>query len=170
MNNKTLRIAAACVAMLAAAASHAQGLNKGDQRILKDLAQANMAEVAAGNIALQKATRQDVKAFAQQMVDDHTKGLQAVQAVAQSKNVTLPTEPDAKHKKMAARLAKLSGVAFDQAYLANAGVSDHKAAMQKVAAAQTKAADPDVRALAAKLQPTIDEHLQKVQVLATDKP
>lgn len=169
MNDKTLRIAAACVAMLAATASYAQDLSKGDQRILKELAQANMAEVAAGTIALQKATRQDVKAFAQQMVDDHTRGLQAVQEVAQSKNVTLPAEPDARHKKMAARLGKLSGEAFDQAYLANAGLSDHKAAMQKVVAAQKKASDPDVKALAAKLQPTIDEHLQKVQVLATDK-
>jgi putative membrane protein len=170
MKNKTLRVAAACVAMLAATASYAQSVNKGDQRILKDLAQANMAEVAAANIALKKATRQDVKTFAQQMVDDHTKGLQAVQEVAQSKNVTLPTEPDAKHKKMAARLDKLSGEAFDKAYLANAGVSDHKAAMNKVVDAQKKATDPDVKALAAKLQPTIDEHLQKVQVLATDKP
>jgi putative membrane protein len=170
MKNKTLRLAAAGIAMLAATASYAQSLNKGDQRILKELAQANMAEVAAGNIALKKATRQDVKAFAQQMVDDHTKGLQAVQEVAQSKNVTLPTEPDAKHKKMAARLDKLSGVAFDRAYLADAGVGDHKAALRKVADAQKKASDPDVKALAAKLQPTIDEHFQKVQVLATEKP
>lgn len=169
MNNNTLRIAAACVAMLTATASYAQSVNQGDQRILKDLALANIAEVASANIALQKATRQDVKAFAQQMVDDHTKGLQEVQAVAQSKNVTLPTEPDAKHKKMAARLDKLSGEAFDKAYLANAGVHDHKAAMQKVVSAQKKATDPDVKALAAKLQPTIDEHLQKVQVLVTDK-
>jgi putative membrane protein len=155
--------------MLAATASYAQTLSKGDQRILKGLAQANMAEVAAANIALKKSPTPEVKNFAQQMIDDHTKGLQAVQEVAQSKNVTLPTEPDAKHKKMAARLDKLSGAAFDKAYLASAGVSDHKAAFKAVVDAQKKASDPDVKALAAKLQPTIDEHLQKVQVLATDQ-
>src|SRR3954469_11558886 len=55
MNNKT-RIAAACVAMLATTASYAQSPNKGDQDILKDLALANISEVAAGNIALQKST------------------------------------------------------------------------------------------------------------------
>ena len=168
MNNKTKRMLAAGITLLAATASYAQSsLNKGDQRILSDLAQANMAEVAAANIALKKSSTPEVKNFAQQMVDDHTKGLQAVQDVAKSKNVTLPTEPDAKHKKMASKLDSLSGAAFDKAYLANAGVKDHKAAHQLVMDAQKKATDPDVEALAAKLQPTIDQHLQTVQPLAS---
>src|SRR4051812_5690365 len=108
MKNSILRLSAVCLAVLAASASHAQSVNKGDQAILKDLALANIAEVAAGNIALQKATKPEVKQFAQQMVDDHTKGLQEVKDVAQSKSVTLPTEPDAKHKKMADKLNSLS--------------------------------------------------------------
>jgi putative membrane protein len=170
MKNSILRLSAVCLAVLAASASHAQSVNKGDQAILKDLALANIAEVAAGNIALQKATKPEVKQFAQQMVDDHTKGLQEVKDVAQSKSVTLPTEPDAKHKKMADKLNSLSGAEFDKAYLAHAGVDDHKAAHQKVVDAQKKATDPDVKALAAKLQPVIDGHLQKVQGLAPKSP
>ena len=59
MHHKTLRIAAACLALLAATASYAQTLSKGDQRILKQLAQANMAEVAAANIALKKSPTPD---------------------------------------------------------------------------------------------------------------
>jgi putative membrane protein len=173
MNNKT-KLFAAAVALMAAGSCHAQAqtqtqtqtLSKGDQRILSDLAQANISEVAAANIALKKSENADVKKFAQQMVDDHTKGLQEVQQVAQSKSVTLPTEPDAKHKKMADRLNSLSGAAFDKEYLANAGVKDHKEAHQKVVSAQKKATDPDVKALAAKLQPTIDQHLQNVQPMA----
>lgn len=160
-----------CFAVLAllANASYAQSLDKGDQKILSDLAQANMAEVAAGKIALQKSESADVKKFAQQMVDDHTKGLQEVQDVAKSKNVTLPSEPDAKHKKMADHLNGLSGAAFDKEYLANAGVKDHKAAHAAVVGAQKKAKDKDVQALAAKLQPVIDQHLQTVQGLASNK-
>ena len=162
-------IIVAGLAMLAASASYAQSLNKGDQKILSDLAQANVNEVAAGNIAVQKATAPEVKSFAQKMVDDHTKGLQEVQQVAQSKSVTLPTEPDAKHKKMADKLNGLSGAAFDKAYVTNAGVNDHKAAHQLVMNAQKKATDPDVKALAAKLQPTIDQHMQTVQTLASSQ-
>jgi putative membrane protein len=167
MNNKTKMIVAACVCLLAAGAATAQNLSKADQRILTDLAQANVNEVAAGNIALQKASAPQVKSFAQQMVDDHTKGLQEVQQVAQAKNVTLPAEPDAKHKKMADRLNALSGQEFDKAYLANAGVNDHKAAHKLVVDAQKKAKDADVKALAGKLQPTIDQHMKAVPQLAS---
>ncbi|GJJ04665.1 hypothetical protein RugamoR64_52030 [Duganella rhizosphaerae] len=162
-------IIVAGLAFAAMSPSYAQNLSKGDQHILEELAQANMAEVAAGKIALEKASKPEVKNFAQQMVDDHTKGLQAVQDVARSKNVTLPTEPDAKHRKMAERLNSLSGEAFDRAYLSNAGVHDHNEAHKFVVNAQKKASDADVKALAAKLQPTVDQHLQTVQAMTGDK-
>lgn len=152
-----------------AAAATTATLSKGDQRILAQLAQANLAEVAAAQIALKKSQSADVKSFAQQMVDDHTKGLQAVQDVAKNKNMTLPTEPDRKHKAMADRLNGMSGSAFDQAYLQRAGVQDHAAAHKLVADAQAHAKDADVKALAAKLQPTIDQHMQMVQPLASAK-
>ena len=35
------------------------------------------------------------------------------------KNVTLPTELDAKHKAMQDRLSKMKGAAFDRAYMAH---------------------------------------------------
>lgn len=169
MNNKIRIAVAISLGLLAAGTAYAQNLSKGDQRILTSLAQANVNEVAAGNIALQKATSPEVKSFAQKMVDDHTKGLQEVQQVAQAKNVTLPTEPDAKHKKMADRLNALSGEEFDKTYIANAGVNDHKAAHKLVTDAQQKAKDPDIKALAAKLQPTIDQHMKSVPQMAAGK-
>jgi putative membrane protein len=169
MNNKIRIAVAACVGLLAAGAAIAQNLSKGDQRILTGLAQANVNEVAAGNIALQKASSPEVKSFAQKMVDDHTQGLQEVRQVAQAKNVTLPTEPDARHKKMADRLNALSGEEFDKAYVASAGVNDHKAAHKLVADARQKAKDPDIKALAAKLQPTIAQHMKSVPQMAAGK-
>jgi putative membrane protein len=159
------KIIYSAVLALIAGAANAQSLSQGDQQILSDLAEANIAEVATAQIALRKGQSAEVKQFAQQMVDDHSKGLQEVQKVAQAKNVTLPAEPSAKHKQAAEHLNTLSGAAFDKAYLAEAGVKDHKAAHAAVTSAQKKAQDPDVKALAAKLQPVIDQHLQRVQAL-----
>lgn len=150
----------------AAAVQAAAPLSQGDQRILTELAEANLAEISAGKIAQDKAQHPDVKAFAQQMVDDHSKGLQAVQQVAQAKSVTLPTEPDSKHQKMTDKLSKMNGDAFDRAYLARAGVGEHQAAHRKLLQAAKKAQDPDVKALVAQLQPTVDQHLSKVKQLA----
>jgi putative membrane protein len=137
----------------------ASALNKADQKIVMDMARANMAEVEAGKMAVSKTQNAEVKAFAQRMIDDHTKALADVTTLAQNKGVTLPTELDAKHKAMAAKLAKLEGDAFDKAYMKQAGVADHTKvhAMLKKDAARAK--DPDVKALAMKMMPTVEEHL-----------
>ncbi|SFU94723.1 DUF4142 domain-containing protein [Pseudoduganella namucuonensis] len=163
MNKAKLAIAIA--AMLGAMGAQAETLAKADQRMLAQMAQANMAEIEAGKIALQKSQNNEVKAFAQKMIDDHGKGLQEVQAVAQSKNVTLPTEPDAKQKALAKKLNRLSGDAFDRTYTAEAGAKAHKATHAFVQKVQTDAKDADVKALAAKLEPTVAQHLGHVETL-----
>ncbi|MYN11076.1 DUF4142 domain-containing protein [Pseudoduganella aquatica] len=159
------KLALMTAALLGALSAQAQTLGKADQHMLQQLAQGNMAEIEAGKIALQKSQNTEVKAFAQQMVDDHTKGLQEVQTVAQSKGVTLPAEPDAKHKAMASKLKGLSGDAFDRAYLSQAGVDDHKKTHALVQKVQSSAKDADVKALAAKLEPTVAQHLTHVTQL-----
>jgi hypothetical protein len=106
---------------------------------------ANMAEIEGGKLAQSKGQSAEVKAFGQQMIDDHTANLKEVQALAQARGVTLPTEPDAKHKAMAAKLEKMSGADFDKAYMKQAGVQDHKTVHSKLMAASKKAKDPEVK-------------------------
>lgn len=159
---KTTRLFAALAVAFAfantASAQSAAGLAKADADRLVAIAQANMAEVAAGKIALEKSSNAEVKSFAQQMIDDHGKGLDDTKKLAATKNLTLPSEPDAAHKKMAADLQKLSGAAFDREYVNKAGVEDHAkvhAALKKDIAS---AADADVKALATKLEPVVAHH------------
>lgn len=163
---KQVKIALAIAALMSAAGVQAQSLAKTDQAMLKQLAQANIAEIEAGRIALDKSQNTEVKAFAQQMIDDHSKGLREVMTVAQSKGVVLPTEPDAKHKAMGKKLQRLSGDAFDREYAAQAGISDHKATHAYVQKVQSEAKDADVKALAAKLEPTVAKHLSHVETLS----
>jgi putative membrane protein len=159
---KTTRLFAALAVALAFAntayAQAAASLAKADADRLVAIAQANMAEVTTGKIALEKSSNADVKAFAQQMIDDHSKGLEDTKKVAAAKNVTLPSEPDAAHKKIATDLQKLSGAAFDREYVNKAGVDDHAkvhAALKKDIAS---ANDADVKGLATKLEPIVAHH------------
>lgn len=138
-------------------------LSAGDEKALKDMAQANINEVAAAKIALSKAQSSDVKAFAQQMVKDHSDALTKVQAVAQQKGVTLPTEPDAKHKAMAATLEKQSGDAFDKMYMENAGTKDHQMVLSTLQSDAKMIKDPDVKALADAHTPVVEQHLKSAQ-------
>lgn len=152
-----------------ASASSSAKLSSGDEKALKDMAQADINEVAIGKMALTKAQSSDVKAFAQQMVDDHGQALTKVQAVAQQKGVTLPTEPDAKHKAMSAKLEKMSGDAFDKAYMKEAGTMDHKTVLSKLKSDAKKIKDPDVKAVADAHTPVVEQHLKSAEQMASTK-
>ncbi|MEG3132542.1 DUF4142 domain-containing protein [Rouxiella sp. T17] len=141
-------------------------LSAGDEKALKDMAQADINEVAAGKLALSKAKSSEVKAFAQQMVDDHGSALTKVQAVGEQKGVTLPTEPDAKHMAMAAKLEKQSGSAFDKMYMENAGTMDHKMVLSKLKSDAKMIKDPDVKALADAHLPVVEKHLKSAEKMS----
>jgi predicted outer membrane protein len=147
----------------------AGSMSKADQKILTGMAQANIAEIEAGKLAQSKSQNDQVKSFAQQMIDDHTKALSDVQQLAQQKGVTLPTEPDAKHKSMAAKLEKMTGAAFDKAYMAQAGVADHKTVHSMLVKDEKKAKDPDLKALASKMTPVVEQHLKSAQQMPAPK-
>lgn len=152
-----------------ATGSGAAKLSAADKKAINDMALANMAEVETGKLALSKSQNAEVKTFAQQMIDDHGKALTEVQTLAQSKGVTLPTELDPKHKAISAKLEKLSGEAFDREYIKSVGVADHKATHSKLQAGSKGAKDPDVKALATKLMPTVEQHLKAAQQMNSAK-
>lgn len=144
------------------AAGTGGNISKADQKYIMNMAMANMAEIEAARMAQSKTQSEQVKTFAQQMIDDHTKAQSEVQQLAQSKGVSLPTELDKQHKAKAAKLAALSGEEFDKAYMAQSGVADHKKTHSMLRQAQ-KAKDPDVKALASRMSPTVDQHLNAAQ-------
>lgn len=149
----------------AASAKGGGTVSEKDQKMMRDMAHANLAEIEAGKLALSKSQNDEVKKFAQKMVDDHTKSQQELQQVAQSKGVTLPTEPDAKHQKMAKKLGTLSGDEFDRVYMQQGGVDDHKKTHRLVKNAQSDAKDADLKSLAGKTEPVVQEHLTMAQQL-----
>ena len=143
-------------------------LGKADQKMIKDMAMANLAEIEAGRMAQTKSQSEQVKNFAQQMIDDHTRALTEVQQLAQSKGVALPTELDRTHKRASEKMAALSGEAFDRAYMKQSGLADHKKTHSLLQQAQSRAKDPDVKALAARTAPIVDQHLNSAQQLHKD--
>lgn len=153
----------------AATASGGAKLTSADRKAITDMAMANMAEVELGKLAQSKSQNAEVKAFATRMVDDHGKALTEVQALAQSKDVTLPTALDAKHKAMATQLEKATGDAFDRAYVKQGGVGAHKETLTKLQKASKAAKDSDVKAQVDKTIPVVQEHLKHAEQLAKGK-
>jgi putative membrane protein len=138
----------------------------GDQKMMRDIAFSNISEIAAAKLALEKSQSDDVKSYAQKMIDDHTKAQQELQTLADSKGVKLPTEPDAKHKAMAKMLSGLKGDAFDKRYLKQGGLNDHENTHKLLERVQAKAKDADLQAYAAKTITAVDQHLSLAEETA----
>jgi putative membrane protein len=157
-------LAAFLVAALPAVAQNKSGGKdarpaKQDMQAIQKIAQANMAEVETGKVALEKASSGEVKKFAQHMVDDHGKMLQETQQMAQSMGMKVPAAPDAKHQAALKMLQGLSGDQFDRRYM-NQMVKDHEDTLKLLKKTSTGAKDPDLKAAAQKAAPDVQEHLK----------
>jgi putative membrane protein len=123
-----------------------------------------MAEVELGRLAEQKAANAKVKEFGARMAADHGKANGELKALAARANVTLPSTVGDQHQATRDRLAKLSGAAFDRAYIKEM-VSDHEKDVAAFRKESESGQDAAVKAFAAKTLPTLDEHLKLVQAI-----
>jgi putative membrane protein len=128
-----------------------------DRTFAMHAAQGGMAEVEMGKLAAANAASPDVKQFGQRMVDDHGKANDELKSWASKSNVTLAAELDAKHKADQAKMAKLSGAAFDRAYMTMM-VADHDKDVKEFQQASRTAKDADLKAWVVKTLPTLQEH------------
>jgi putative membrane protein len=135
-----------------------------DRGFVIEAAQGGVAEVELGKLAGEKASNARVKQFAARMVTDHGKANDELKALAERRNITVPSGLGVEQKATRDRLAKLSGEAFDRAYV-QAMVDDHE---KDVAAFRNEAGngkDPEVKTWASKTLFTLEEHLKLVQDL-----
>ena len=159
---------ATCVGVSAVAATgvaYADNVAHKDASFIKDAAEAGNMEVEGSQLALNKAASADVKSFAQQMIDDHTKASQELAALASSKGVKLPDGPSLTQKAKLKMLGTHDGAKFDASYAENVGVKAHEDAVKLFTKASTDAKDADVKAFAAKTLPTLQHHLEMARQL-----
>lgn len=122
-------------------------------------AMGGMAEVELGQLALKQASNEEVKGFAQQMVDDHDKANQELKQLAESKGIQLPTALDESHRKVSERLSKLSGAAFDREYMSEM-VKNHQKTISLFERHSKSSSDQELKSWAERKLPTLREHLQ----------
>lgn len=133
-----------------------------DSKFIKEAAVGGMEEVTLGQLAAQKATDPDVKNFGQKMVDDHSKANDQLKQLATQKGVTVASALPPSKQKDVDKLNKLSGAAFDKAYVSMM-VQDHKKDVAEFQKESTKAKDTDVKGFAANTLPTLQDHLKMIQ-------
>lgn len=140
-------------------------VDSSDRKFMMEAGMGGMAEVEWARVALQRASSDSVKQFAQQMIDDHTKANEALKQLASTKGVALPTALDNKHANMLTKLQGLSGAEFDRAYIKDAGVKAHEQMEKLFMREADRGKDADAKTFASTTLPTVQSHLSMARNL-----
>jgi putative membrane protein len=145
-------------------------VSTGDEKFIKNTAESGMIEVRLSELATQKASRPDVKEFAQMLVTDHSMLNEGLKALASSKAVQLsaiiaPTGA-AKFKELE---TFQTGKAFDNEFLSYTA-SSHRRMVREFEEAAKDVADADLKAWINKSLPTLRTHLDKALAMQPPAP
>lgn len=172
-----------------AAAAQPESRTTADASFIRQAAEGGIKEVDAGTLAQSRAADSNVKAFAERMVQDHSKANDELMTLAKSKGVMLPpsnrpatTTTDAARPTGATgtggapsasgtsgqaaggALAALQGAEFDRAYMTQM-VQDHEKTVQLFEQEAKSGQDAEVKAWAAKQLPALREHLTQAKTV-----
>jgi putative membrane protein len=139
-----------------------------DRMFVSKAMQGSMAEVQLAQLTLQKSSNDQVKQFAQRMIDDHTKLNEQMKPVADQLGVKAPDQISKGDRKTIAELQGLSGSAYDQAYIRDM-VKDHKQDLGQFQTEASSGQDQTVKDAANQGSKVIAQHLQMAQQLAKDQ-
>jgi putative membrane protein len=139
-----------------------------DKMFLRKAAEGGIAEVKLGELAAQKAGSDEVKAFGQKMVEDHTKLNKDMASVADSMGVMLPKTMNKEDQAEYDKLDKLSGNDFDVEYLSYM-VKDHHKDLHEFRIEAASPADPMLHDVVVKAESVVHDHKVMVDKLARAK-
>jgi len=130
---------------------------------MKTAAVGGMMEVDLGKLA-QKSANAKVKAFAAQMVADHSKANAELKAIAASSGIILPSVYPAAEQAHVDMMKKMTGAAFDKHYV-EMMVTDHDKTVALFKGAASGSKTKEVKDFAAKTLPVIEGHFAKAKAL-----
>jgi putative membrane protein len=165
--------AAVCVAagLASAGVIAAPAAKPTDPQIAHIAYTADQLDIEAGKQALDKSKNQDVRAFAQRMVGDHTAVNDQALALVKKLNVTPEDNPTSQSLTQAAdaerkKLAGLDGASFDKAYVDNE-VAYHKTVNEALSKTLIPdAQNAELKSLLEKGLTLFESHQQHAETLA----
>ena len=141
-----------------------------DPQIAHIVVTANQIDVDAGKLAESRSQNKEVKAFAKQMVTDHTAVNKQAAALAKKLGVTPEDNDTSKALKRGAadaakKLKGLKGDEFDRAYVGNE-VAFHQAVLDAIDKVLVPSAqNAELKSLITKVRPAIQAHLDHARHL-----
>ena len=157
---KTIVLLTTCVLLAAALAfSDRFEMDSPDRQFVLSAADGGMLEVKLGKLASERATSPKCKEFGKTMITDHTKVNDELKALAQKKQITIPTQLSAAKQATYDSLAALNGEKFDMLYM-NMMIASHEETIGLFQTESNKGKDPDFKKWADSKIPALKHHLE----------
>jgi putative membrane protein len=137
-----------------------------DQDFVLRSIRADTAEIRMSELALKTTSNPEVKAFAKMMIDDHTQHRKEMIVAARSMKADIPEGVTRDDQDDLDRLEKLSGKAFDAAYVKMI-VSSHERVLGMNRKWEKEGANAKIRAAAKKTADAVSDHLAMAKTLKT---
>ncbi len=136
--------------------------NDNDANFLMTAAAIQLEEISLGKLAQQKSNVSHVKELGKMMEQDHTKVLNELKALAQSKSISIPASITDNARSTYDKLNKKSGNDFGKAY-SEMMVEHHEDAIDLFERASAESNDADIRNWATSKLPGLRTHLQHAE-------
>lgn len=143
-----------------AAGESGHGLKGQDKTFFEKAAQGGMAEVEFAKLAVDRASKEEVKYFAATLQREHTNANERLMRIALQNGWDAPKQISAEQRKTLEKLSKLKGDAFDQAFMQEAGMKDHTKDIELFEKQAKDGKEPQLIAFAEETLPTLKSHLQ----------
>lgn len=129
------------------------------QEFVQLQANSDMYEIAAGNLAAERAESDQAREFGRMMVADHTTSSQALkEAVAGSgQTLEIPTQLDAEHQAQIDMLRNLNGADFDREYMTQQ-MAAHRKALAMLKSYGGNGDTAELRQFAQQTIPVVQKH------------
>jgi len=137
------------------------GINA-DGKLIRDVITDDLLETRLGQLAQTKAVNPSVRQFAQQMVSDHSRMESEWISMASQNGMSINPQLDNTDKAKLDQLNRVSGTAFDQAYM-NLMIQSHQDALNLLQSEGQSAQTAVVRARVANDLPIVRQHLLLAQ-------
>ena len=156
---KICTFAAALTLCSASSVSAGPSSSSTDEIFVTKAVQAGLAEVADGRLAAANGSKSAIRTFGQRMVTDHTKANELLASIARADSLIVPAMSNASDRAILAKHKKLSGGAFDSAYV-NGQVTEHQQTLDLFTIEVAQGSNPRLLAFAKETLPTIQMHLK----------
>lgn len=135
------------------------------EQFIQKVASSNQLEIQEARLALDRSKNDQIRQFAQRMIDDHTKLGDELKTTLQQANMPVPNaQLTPQDQAQLNKLKSLTGAAFDRAYIGD-DRRDHMQAVRLVETYAKTGTNEPLKQLAARALPVLQGHLKMAEAL-----